>query len=823
MRKADALGMQYTGENRITLNLNSDNSKELLGILMHEMRHRQQEADGAWLRDSTRTNVYAANKVLEAEARNITSDVEEYSGNYFSRLKQKYIKELGESLKEDDIPYALGLTAEEKAQARRLYIETQAFERANADTITLLMQPNGRQTALCASQIGLPLTAEELESFETWRQYYRKQSIESAEDTVLGSESGDNAQRDADARAFRNYMEKQIPGLKGRDYFQSGVTTAQVYEDGLSFDSDGVQLRSGVTYFPGTQIKAQRVIANARGGYTVMVYNRSGNRIYEGQYDSAGRRHGRETWYDETGKNVTTTCSFKNGIPAGKCIRYYTDGYRREELFVDGKKVEEVCYDKQNLKYWERKGKDLDNHEEAQTNYDYKNGKLVNSYASQTGEWVGTAKEIEGDFEIVREYGQIQEGEKNVLMSYSERHRKTGALVCEQKRDTQNTELFHTTYYDEKGRKTSSGYMLADKNIPVGRWTKYNPDTKKSETVFFSGRLVKNEKGEMVPEKIPNPLDAMKKAGYRLNPENKNQYERPIKGKPGFKEVLFVDEMTGAIYAKGQLDPNGKNTGEWSYYRLDGTLKRQEQFDEKGTVWSVCFAEDGKTMTERNVRLENGNMLYDSFHGDGQTVSASWQMNGSDYVGDTSYYYANGNLSGVHNAECGIYYSPNGEILSEMREESGLFGFNRRTVTTAYYTSAEGSAKPGKRGPVKYEYTEYENGEVEVVYYRKDGTKLKTQTLDKDGKGTEIVYDSSGKVRAKGGIEDGKRVGEWEFPGRGTKVYQNGVEISRGLSRETTEEGGAAHRLAASCQRDISSASPEQSPYLSDTQYTFTA
>ncbi len=778
MHEAAARGVRFSGQNRITAEF-SKSDEAVMATLFHEMRHRQQARDGVWLRESTRRNVYTANKVLEAEALNISAEASPLSNNYFSRLKDKYVGELNETIRDEDIPYAPNLTPEQKAEARALYIETQAFERANADAVTLLMQPNGYQTALYAARNGLSITAEELNRIEYWRRYYREQANDSLDEiSVLAHESGDEARRDADAAVFQSYMEARVPGLRGRDYFQPGVTSAEAQVDGLVFKENEVTLTPGVTYFPGTKRLMSKITAN-ENGYTVTVYERSGRKLYDGRYDAQGRRHGRERMYDD-GKLISDY-TFRADEPTGKGVRYYPDGRRREEKFVDGRCVEKVLYNQDNVKLLEQKGEDLDNHLAEYTETIYQEGRVSYSYTMRGGKKFG--KEL---YEANGERWEKMYSTPGSMSSYS---RVVNGVQRARQRHVDDAvvgdgSLMFSQLFDEQGNETAVGYTY--NNIRVGRWKVRNPQTGEFEEAFYSGNLGEDGK----PERITNPIDVYVKNGYRRNPENKNEYLKPIEGNAGSNDVVRVHELTGMILYERQSGIAGQEVE----HRVDGTLKEIRTGGTESRTYH--YSENGETVERQFVITPSGGfVINDFFYGaNPEFVEKREVSNGAGLV-DSRTYYANGKLRSFTNKEGEEWcYTIDGEIESE-RETGWLCKYK----TTRYYTSPDGMGKPGQKGPKRYECIEENDGSVETVYFRRDGSKLKKQTWDKDGNGVEIIYDSDGRVRAKGPIDaDGRRQGKWEFNGRGFKCYENGVEVSRQLTATDVSSEQSTIRTLAS-------------------------
>ena len=189
--------------------------------VFHEILHIGQGDDNV---DKENNNYYSRaliqkqRKFIEAEARSIDYLCHDKRSTYFfNQLLIRNENELYEN--QQDIP--AGLTNEEK----RLWIHTQAVNRTIGASIHILMQPKGEKTQQAAAAYGIELMDIDLERVNYWKEFYNNNHKEwickDYANQVTGNEALINTERE---QFVYNYITDRYPGLKGKDFFVTGLT-----------------------------------------------------------------------------------------------------------------------------------------------------------------------------------------------------------------------------------------------------------------------------------------------------------------------------------------------------------------------------------------------------------------------------------------------------------------------------------------------------------------------------------------------------------------------------------------------------------------------
>ncbi len=227
LKKSNAAGdARYSTRHIRLLPEEIDNSS-----VFHEILHIGQGDDNVnELNESfSRELIQKQKKFIEAEARSIDclcyynrstwqtlSDWVELGGgrepDYFGKLIEKNENELRKNQK--NIP--AGLTDEEK----ELFIHTQAVNRTIGASVDILMQPEGEKTKKAAAAYGIELTDTDLRFVNWWKKYYNNYHKE-----WICEDYASQQPYDEDREQFvHNYITNRYPGLKGKDFFVTGLT-----------------------------------------------------------------------------------------------------------------------------------------------------------------------------------------------------------------------------------------------------------------------------------------------------------------------------------------------------------------------------------------------------------------------------------------------------------------------------------------------------------------------------------------------------------------------------------------------------------------------
>lgn len=296
-----AWGVQYTDANRISFRLDNQsgapNTMDLGAAIMHEIRHDQQTHDHMWLRDGhySAEAVMTANKVAEAEAVIYSRVLEEddtrdpYFGPLQQRAREQIIAEIDSGQRQ--VPYASGLTVEEQASARELYLETASMEMAMAQCLSIRMQPDGEKMAMRIAELGLD--PSDSYNITSWQASYNSQAYSN----VVGGEyslSQDMEMGDAqiagEARV-RSFYESRYPGLQGTGFWQPGIGADEFMRMGVGSMPPEVQVG---------QVQQGEFIIDTRAegeGYIRDIYRADGTMIYQCHLNKEGYRDGQEAYY----------------------------------------------------------------------------------------------------------------------------------------------------------------------------------------------------------------------------------------------------------------------------------------------------------------------------------------------------------------------------------------------------------------------------------------------------------------------------------------------------------------------------------------------
>ena len=189
--------------------------------VFHEVLHIGQGDDNVQKENNdsySRELIQKQRKFIEAEARSIDYLCHDKgSPDFFNQLLIKNENELRKNQK--NIP--AGLTDEEK----ELFIHTQAVNRTIGASIHILMQPEGEKTKKAAAAYGIELTDKDLRFVNWWKEFYNNSYKEWICENY-DSQKNPNAYTDNDDREqfVHNYITNRYPGLKGKDFFVTGLT-----------------------------------------------------------------------------------------------------------------------------------------------------------------------------------------------------------------------------------------------------------------------------------------------------------------------------------------------------------------------------------------------------------------------------------------------------------------------------------------------------------------------------------------------------------------------------------------------------------------------
>lgn len=699
---------------------------------LHEMRHIQQFKEELWAEGSTKEIAIIANKLQEAECACISA---EFDGQdtYFKRLLLENEFQIQNELKEKDIPYAKGLTPQEKKQAKVLYIHELAMQKTIGQYIALLMQKEGADTVALASSYGLCLTAEELENITSWRQSYNEQALKSANFDALHSLYETNISQDElkIARHVKNKMIASYPELRDLPFFQTGLSKKEALEADIPYD--GKALRREVTYFQGTDVVLKECVIE-NGGYVSRVYynDKDHTLAYECTENSKQQKEGKEVYYNMAGKAVYTNF-YEKGV-LKKTVYVWQDG---EEYVQDYTKEEPQSDETVWLS---------DDPNEYKKDIIRKEGNLY--YRDITyhdgRRWYGYEDE---DYTPIGEWHYLNNGKESVVHYQGRlvKDEKTGEMVA--KRVKSPKIILH-----------ESGYQSVPNN------SKY--------LMFFKALKEK----ELIDEDV--------------KPEN--VYIKMTDKKNVVFTVLSKTQQivqTGAflpLYQKNKLDV--MPIGLWDTYNEYTSKLSETLYDKKGKVKSKYVYEDtpqqGKLKSVYFV--ENGQEFYKRYASSGVVMEESvYDQQKEEYI--TKYErYKNKALHMQKEGKDYRYYTHDG-MLYYIDYHDG------RWVEFYPQKGVNDETKLKKKSEEILVYNEQtKEWDTQKCAYRKDGTLIFKMVYDENGDGQCTFFATDGKtVRAQGPIQmtDYKPVktGEWRYytlKGVKTVLYQEGQIQDSGKSVE---------------------------------------
>lgn len=737
------------------------NLPEPVGIVVHEMLHIQQNKNKMFISDTTREFSLIANKVQEAEAASLSAYLMSSSGKYFDRLMNENVSKLEKAYKNGllMIPYADGLTKQERTKAKNLYIHEQAVQKAMGQYIALLMQENGAPTQEMAASFGLDLTLEELNEIEGWREYYNKHVTVQADENHTIQEAGLSADEKKEAEFVRDNMIKRYPVLMDLPFFQTGFSVQDASRADIA-----VNPKKGryTTYHQGTDkvLSERKIDENAL--FVTRVYRNDENHSlsYEVREDHLGKKEGKEVFYDRQG-NLLRERIYKEGELVN-CKDYNQDGGSHLVEYENGEAVKLTGFDLNgNVDYVE----------------DYKKASL--------------------EPEIIQ-YGSVRKDIKNMV----ERYDKIGT--------------YRTIEY--KDGHVKEGYLTNDETpVPVGEWRLTSPDgvVKKA---FYSGNVITDPKtGKKKPEKIQNPLIALKKNGYVCIPSDKQtkaDFEK-------LKEQGLIDENASLenFYVKGNngsvkfvcLSPTGLlqqsgeykeykedekerflfKIGKWKKYGQHSELVKEEKFNEYGYLYQ---SDSYEVSTGRNTESQtayNGVSTYYAYDVNGKTTKeAVYDEEIGDYLSRKEY-YKNGKRHIVRENGIDYFYNPYG----------GLGGISNKDGEITFYPE-DGVTDPNKlkkKRETTYIYDEQTNSWItSTTEYRKDGTIASISEMDENGNGSRVFFALDGKTKkAEGAIKNYNKTGEWTYYDKKGKVERTvNYEDDQIVSGETSHVNNSDAKYA---------------------------
>ncbi len=691
---------------------------------LHEMRHIQQFKEELWAKGSTKEIAIIANKLQEAECACISA---EFDGEdtYFKRLLLKNEYQIQNELKKSDIPYAKGLTPQEKKQAKVLYIHELAMQKTIGQYIALLMQKEGVDTVALASSYGLCLTAEELETITSWRQVYNKNALESANFDELHSLYETNVSQEElkIAQHVKNKMIESYPELRDLPFFQTGLSKKEAFEADIPYD--GKALRREVTYFQGTDVVLKECVIE-NGGYISRVYynDKDHTLAYECFENVLEQKEGKEVYYNMAGKAVCT--NYYKGGALTKSVQIFVDGedyvqdYTKEEPQSDETVwLSDDPNDNEYKKDIIRKEGDL-----YYRDITYHDGRRRYGYEDE-------------DYTPIGEWHYLNNGKESVI-------HYQGRLVK-----------------DEKTGERVAKQIKSPKIIL--RESDYQSVPNNSKYLMFFKAL--KEKGlideEVKPENVYMRMDGKKEFSFAILSKTQQLVQ------------------TGAflpMYQKNKLDV--RPIGLWDTYNEYTSKLSETLYDNEGNVKIEYVYEDtphqGKLKSSYYV--ENGQEFYKRYASSGVVMEESvYDQQKEEYI--TEYErYKNKALFMQKEGENYRYYTYDGMLYRIIYQDGSAIEFYPQK-------GVNDETKLKKKSEKILVYNEQtKEWDSQKCVYRKDGTLLSKIVYDENGVGQCTFFATDGKtVRAQGPIQmrDYKPVktGEWRYytlKGVKTVLYQEG-------------------------------------------------
>ncbi len=736
----------------------------------------------------------------------------ELSGDlpFYPRLKEKHKEDILRTLKEEDIPYADGLTEEEKIQARELYVDTLAAERAVGSSIDIVMQPDGAKTVQTAAEHGISLDAQDISRIDAWRSFYKEQALRSASDNYKEKEVGESQHETAEKERVIKYYEERYPTLKGRDFFQTGFSAKTKDEEGLQQEAR----QSGTDPKTGVRIEEK---PSSR-----TVYYANNKKAYECGLNEEGFRNGAERYYDENGR-ITVERNYKDGLPDGAQKRYAINA-ETGQLYLEAVEV----YDNGNKKssvYYNESGKQI-----AEEAYEMRNGteKVVSSTTYDENNQI-TYRYFEEERDNQRqtvtqrdgyEYRDVY-GEDGNPISWVKSDIQTGKMLETCQVDPSNKKLTYYTEFnegaspdDENAVPSAKGYRLD--GVKIGEWQEKDEQTGEIKSVYYEWTAQDNAQNASEAESantgetsaqseeeavIQPPSSTRKDAEFSPRNQLLQKGYQPVEGKAGYyakvnpqtnaKEAFYLDERTGTVSCKGNLNAQNQPTGKWEFYPMDAPFAFDSQenkltetieYDENGVlIGSETYDKTGKTIDNKIEQQADGSFVKTTYFGDGKTVQS------------TEKYTYNHETQEKKDISSEIRYHT-GEVQEITTENSIEKRYLSGGLEAVYnkYTTAAGEevgasvyyyeTEKGQPAKIKSTITPLPDGRYVSTDYREDAVKAQgtvacRSVCDKDSNGTIEYFDPQGNRTIHGSLKEGKREGEWVDDRTGEVTHYRGGEI----------------------------------------------
>ncbi len=741
LREADALGLG--GDGCITWRKDLLTGNEIPSTVIHEMRHIQQQKENLWLTENVKEASITANKLSEAECACISSEYDGINMPIFNKLKNIYTINLNQTIKESQIPYAEGLSPEEKGQARTLYIQEQATQKALGETIALMMQENGAKTMEFASELDIRLTTEDVVILEEWRDYYKKQAMKQSESNEKIDDVGINEDEQKEIERVQNIMIKKYPVLKKRPFFKTGFTP----EEALLTDTLNVSTPSTyVKYFSGSQnIQSEKKYDIQKAAYIERVYKNDSKHslLYKSETRFDGKEN-KEIYYDANGKPMI--------------IRQYKNGYLNKE--------EKIVYS------------------DILESNKYRNGKKV----EQTKESIGSDKfksktvQVNSKNASQKKITTFNPPLKDGTRTYSEE--KIGDFKHCKKEYTNGTSV---SWYSNAAGKKVGQYMYKDK-------------TGKKNYKYFTGDKIQDKKtGKFIPQELKHySPKQLKLIGYESAKSNKDygdiidvyKQKRELthinnkyfylknKGNGKYDIVClneaYIGEAKGQIlaYTDKEGEPNVIEQGLWIDLNSKEDIIGTTIYADDGTILEQ-FKKDEETLKiTENTRLVKGYYETESYNAKGKVI-------GFDKEDATTYE----TIQGTHLHKTGSVKSITvGDETQIFTYDGKMSGLKKSNHSYIFYTEGENPSKIRFKIVHKTD-TQGNYAGVTTTCYRKNGSISSFTDTNADGKGTKICYHTDGKTKRAEGSgyykdEEFIKNGEWTYytpRGEQKRIYIDGV------------------------------------------------
>ncbi|GEM_PF-1193866 len=270
-------------------------------------------------------------------------------------------------------------------------------------------------------------------------------------------------------------------------------------------------------------------------------------------------------------------------------------------------------------------------------------------------------------------------------------------------------------YYDN-GQLKSIGFYDEEGN-PTGEWKSYNR----------SGKL----------RSIGNYKDGHFTGQWEFYSENKQ--EHTIKN----------------------YNRNGKNTGEWKYYRNEKLYQIDYYLDGKMTGEWKSFFKNGQLEYVRYYKNDRAINKHKEYYESGEIKMTISYLDGKKVA--TNEYYESGKIKMT------ISYLNGYKVETNKYFESGLLSFSKKVlknniVTKSFYKNQqlEYVSRYHKKSRVERFKKHYKNGRLQYKSKQENGRKT----------GRYKGYHANGKRKAKGEYDNGNKIGVW-------KLYQENGKLDK--------------------------------------------